>query len=167
MHKSGPIRVVIHVDLDDGLDMSSVVAMVASIERPGKGQLCDADWFHEDLSQCGLDELLGLSDWDDLKSGLWVVEGYLWGECLQTVNGDEYDGGFEVEKAEPLTDVQAFLADWLEDHHDLGLCERLRKELMSVDPGVRETARQRLDVLQEVLCVLREIVELSDASSDV
>ncbi len=79
----------------------------------------------------------------------------------------EADGGFEVEKAEPLTDVQALLADWLEDKNDLGLCEQLRSELMSVDPGMREAARQRLDVLQEVLCVLREIVERSDASSDV
>jgi hypothetical protein len=164
MYRSGNIRLVIDVDVDDGLDMSSVVAMVASIERLGKGRLCDADWFHEDVSQCGLDYLLGLKDWDDLKSGLWVVEGYLWGDVDYY---GEADGGFEVEKAEPLTDVQALLADWLEDKNDLGLCEQLRSELMSVDPGMREAARQRLDVLQEVLCVLREIVERSDASSDV
>lgn len=158
-HNSGLIRLVIDVDVDDGLDMSSVVAMAASVERPGKDQLCDADWFHEDVSQCGLDYLLGLKDWDDLKSGLWVVEGYLWGEHLHTVDGEDYDGGFEVEKAE-LLDVEKLIPDWLmAGSEEANLAYLFHAQLNSENEFMRKGAFERLNTLKEILSLLGTIYE--------
>ena len=46
-HNSGPIRLVIDVDVDEGLDMSSVVAMAASVWISGgrirRGHIADRD----------------------------------------------------------------------------------------------------------------------------
>ena len=152
MRESGPIRLVINVY--EELDDSEIVALLASKEERGKGYLSDATWFMEDVFQCGIAYLLGMEDWKDIKPGLWVAVGYSWAECLQTVNGDEYDGGFEVERAEPLTDLQDLIYDWMGDSNDYWLIENLRSELFSPDANVKKKAVKRLFSIQESLNVL-------------
>ena len=88
---SGPLVVELVADEDGNFDLECVTGGPA---EPGV-QWDDADSLREEWSNVGLD--LFFDDLDPLCTQPRVVLwGRLWWERCETMDGTEYDGGFEV-----------------------------------------------------------------------
>lgn len=156
MSSSGLIRLVIQIPESLVLDETELVSVLADDTSPSEKQLSVYDYFHEEVSNAGLDNLLGLKDWDYISPGFWLVEGHLWGEVDYW---GEADGGFEVEKAEPL-DMERLITDWLMGMDaDSNLAYLFHAQLNSENEFMRKGAYERLTTLNIVLSLLGTLYE--------
>lgn len=76
------------------------------------------EWWYHDVGVAGVRVILGLEEWDGLQPGFWFIEGHLWSH--RDYYG-EWDGGFEIETAEPVRDILSILKKVCPDDPDL-LC---------------------------------------------
>lgn len=69
-------------------------------------KLSDWEWTEEEISCTGID-MLGsskmLDDWFSRhpEAVYFIVKGRMWGESWQTLDGLDFDGGFEIQEWEP------------------------------------------------------------------
>ena len=89
---SGPIVVELVADEDGSFDLADVTGGPA---EPGV-QMDDADLLREEWSNVGLDLFFDATDLFGSPPRV-VLWGRLWWERCETMDGTEYDGGFEVE----------------------------------------------------------------------
>jgi hypothetical protein len=156
------VTVVIHVG--DCADEASVVAVFGCREREAPGVLSDVEWFEEEVQTAGLDYLLELSDPDrPVQPGYWLVQGHCWGEHNYSVNGDDYDGGFEIEQFDRLSSDprqaarQVYAAAGIAGN-DVAVVEDLLRGLY--EPGlILENGLSRVGDLHALLTVLLEVRE--------
>jgi hypothetical protein len=160
MSSSGTVTVVIHVG--DYADEASVVAVFGCRERQALDVLSDVEWFEEKVHTAGLDDMLDLSDpHRPVQPGFWLVQGHCWEEHIHSVNGDDYDGGFEVEQFDPLpTDLLQAMSLIGEavgvDGEDMAVAMAFAG-LLQQNAQFRQDGQTRLGNLMGLLTVLTEI----------
>ena len=156
MSRSSTVEMVILLAAER--DCSDLIAVHAGHAREGDGELSDIEWCNEEINAAGLSELLDLEgdSWKDCPPGLWRVGGHFWAETYHSPNyGVDYDGGFEVEHAEPLN-LNALVEDWVASPGDraflAALCADAREQ-------VRVMMMDRGGAVAAVLAVLQVVVE--------
>jgi hypothetical protein len=161
MSQSGTIELVIFLVAER--DTSDLIAVHASHEREAAGVLSDAELIEREVLVAGVSDLLGLEEdsWRDCPPGLWRVGGHFWHETHHSPDyGVDYDGGFEVDHAEPLT-LEALVGDWVAHAGDraflAALCAEARDR--SRTPGGRAQMLDRVGAVAAVLAVLQTVVE--------
>lgn len=116
-----------------------------------------SDWWDYEMGNIGLLETLGLKDWDDLQPGFWFIEGHLWSD--QDYYG-EWDGGFEIETAEPVRDILPLLKKVCPDDPDLLCVMGIYGQLTcaSTEDG-KAIGRDRLRTLMNTLLFMETCME--------
>lgn len=92
--RSGPITVTLELDGYGTPDEEPEWFVIERIE----GETSDANWFDEMWKDCGK----WLLDRDLWNAKRLVIVGHCWWSRSSTPDGDDYDGGFEIDEIKEI-----------------------------------------------------------------
>lgn len=95
--RSGPLKVTVQREGEEGVYWWFLISVEGNEEAPDTNTLSDVDWFTEEASNSGLEDLLWPDEAIPDTSQPITIEGYLWAEHRHTPVGDyDVNCGFET-----------------------------------------------------------------------